>query len=301
MHWQDDSSVKASLSTFSNIFFMKNSSLSMTGSDLGEFGGAAASAEMSAEMGHETSHETGLVRQWLAAAQHVAVLTGAGISAQSGVPTFRDDKTGYWAQFKPEDMASKAGFRRDPAHVWAWYQHRRELIAQVQPNAGHKALAQWAQQHPGRMTLITQNVDGLHERAGSCGVLNLHGQLMQNKWLERACDRCGDPQQAPQRLTGAPPCCPACGNMLRPAVVWFGENLPMNLWNQADQAASACDVMLVVGTSGAVYPAAGLAKIARRHGAKVVIVNPHASELDQLAHVLLQGSAASVLPLLLQA
>ena len=240
------------------------------------------------------------VRQWLAEAQHVAVLTGAGISAESGVPTFRDDKTGYWAQFTPRDMASVAGFRRDPAHVWGWYQYRRELIAQVLPNAGHQALAQWAALHPGRLTLITQNVDGLHERAGSSDVLNLHGQLMKNQWLDRCCEQCPDPLDLAQLQNGTPPRCPACGNMLRPAVVWFGENLPKKTWNEADQAAKACDVMLVVGTSGAVYPAAGLAQIAKSHGATVIIVNPQASELDKVAHVLLQGTAASVLPQLLQ-
>ena len=116
--------------------------------------------------------------EWVAQASRVCVLTGAGVSAESGIPTFRDDESGYWSQFKPEEMASEAGYRRDPAHVWRWYQHRRERLALVQPNAGHRALAQWAAMHPRRMTLVTQNVDGLHQRAGSQGVLCLHGELM---------------------------------------------------------------------------------------------------------------------------
>lgn len=235
-------------------------------------------------------------RQWIAAAKELAVLTGAGVSAESGIPTFRDDETGYWSQFRPEDMASEAGYRRDPAHVWRWYQYRRERVAQVVPNAGHEALARWAQRHPQRMTLVTQNVDGLHQRAGSEEVLCLHGELMKNRWLNRRCAQCDLEHAAP----GEPPSCPACGNLLRPAVVWFGETLPAGVWARAEQAANRCDLMLVVGTSGAVYPAAGLAQIARRNGARVVIVNPRASELDAVADALIPLPAAQALPELLQ-
>ena len=235
-------------------------------------------------------------RQWLSAAKELAVLTGAGVSAESGIPTFRDDDTGYWSQFRPEDMASEAGYRRDPAHVWRWYQYRRERVAQVVPNAGHQALAHWARRHPQRMTLVTQNVDGLHQRAGSEGVLSLHGELMKNRWLNRRCAQCDLEHTAP----GEPPSCPACGNLLRPAVVWFGETLPAGVWAQAEQAANRCDLMLVVGTSGAVYPAAGLAQIARRNGARVVIVNLRASELDDVADALVPLPAAQVLPELLR-
>lgn len=235
------------------------------------------------------------VRGWLSAAHHVAVLTGAGISAESGVPTFRDAQTGYWAQFRAEDMATEEGFRAHPGRVWGWYQHRRQMLAGVQPNAGHRALADFAHRHPGRLTLITQNVDGLHQRAGSEGVLCLHGDLMEDRFLDlpRAC--C-DPDTVE---AGNPPCCPRCGNMLRPGVVWFGEPLPLAALEAAQQAARACDVMLVVGTAGAVYPAAGLARIARDAGARVAIVNPQPTELDAVAHQVLRGTAAQILPALL--
>lgn len=234
------------------------------------------------------------VRHWIHEAQHVAVLTGAGVSAESGVPTFRDDASGYWAKFKPEEMASEAGYRKDSPYVWRWYEHRRAQIARVQPNAGHLALAQWAQQHPGRMTLITQNVDGLHQQAGSRDVLSLHGELRKNRWLNRRCAQC----DLDNPTSGEPPHCPACGNLLRPAVVWFGESLPGATWAKAEQAAEECQLMLVVGTSGAVYPAAGLAKIARRTDSRVVIINPHASELDSVADHLIAMPSAQVLPLL---
>ncbi|MGE8320247.1 MAG: SIR2 family NAD-dependent protein deacylase [Comamonas sp.] len=234
--------------------------------------------------------------QWLCDARRVAVLTGAGVSAESGVPTFRDAQTGYWAQFRAEDMASEPGFLAHPGRVWRWYQYRRELVAAVQPNAGHLALARWQQQHPGRLTLITQNVDGLHRRAGSEGVLHLHGDLMADRWLRPArpcCDlACVE--------AGEPPRCPVCGNLVRPAVVWFGEALPAEVLRQAGEAARGCDVMLVVGTSGQVYPAAGLAHEAGQAGARVVIVNPEPSALDGIADLRLVGPSASVLPALFE-
>lgn len=241
------------------------------------------------------THPVEAVRQWLADAHHIAVLTGAGISAESGVPTFRDVQTGYWAQFRAEDMATEEGFRDHPARVWGWYQHRRQLLAGVQPNDGHRALAEFALRHPGRLTLITQNVDGLHQRAGSEGVLCLHGDLLEDRFLDlpRACCH-PDTVEA-----GNPPHCPRCGNMLRPGVVWFGEPLPLAVLDAAQQAARACDLMLVVGTAGAVYPAAGLAHSARAAGARVVVVNTAPSELDDVAHVVLRGGAAQVLPALL--
>ena len=235
------------------------------------------------------------VQGWLRAAQRIAVLTGAGISAESGVPTFRDAQTGYWAQFRAEDMATEAGFRAHPARVWGWYQHRRQMLAGVQPNAGHLALADFSRRHPGRLTLITQNVDGLHQRAGSEGVLCLHGDLMADRFLDlpRACCHPDTVEM------GSPPSCLRCSNLLRPGVVWFGEPLPLAVFDAAQQAAGACDLMLVVGTAGAVYPAAGLADSARRAGARVVVVNTAPSELDDAAHAVLRGGAARVLPALL--
>jgi NAD-dependent deacetylase len=232
---------------------------------------------------------------WVQQAQRIVVLTGAGVSAESGVPTFRDAQTGFWAQFRSEDMATEAGFRAQPARVWDWYQYRRSLLAQVQPNAGHVALAEWARRRPGVLTLVTQNVDGLHQLAGSQGVLCLHGDLRLDRWLNAPRSCCD-----PARLTpGSPPQCADCANPRRPAVVWFGEALPMDVLEQAQHAAQACDVMLVVGTAGAVYPAAGLAHLARQSGAQVVVINPAPSELDDVAHLLLRGTSAQLLPRLL--
>jgi NAD-dependent deacetylase len=238
-------------------------------------------------------------RQLLRHAAHIAVLSGAGISAESGVPTFRDAQTGLWARFRPEELATEAAFRRHPERVWDWYAERRASLAAVQPNAGHLALAGFERRHPGRLTVITQNVDGLHQRAGSQGVLALHGSLAEDRWLDPCALHRQGACDVAQAEPGRPPRCPQCGNPVRPAVVWFGEMLPEDALRQAEQAASRCDVMLVVGTAGAVYPAAGLAYQARAAGAQLIIVNPHPSELDELAHLRLAGSAAQVLPRLL--
>ncbi|MHB1123737.1 MAG: SIR2 family NAD-dependent protein deacylase [Ramlibacter sp.] len=233
------------------------------------------------------------VRDWVRGAKHVAVLTGAGMSAESGVPTFRDAQTGLWAKFDPQQLATEEAFRANPSMVWDWYAFRREAIAGVQPNAGHRALAEFAKRHPGRLTLITQNVDGLHQRAGSEGVLALHGNIAQDRWLDTPRDCCN----ADAVAAGSPPCCDRCGNMRRPAVVWFGEALPQLVFAQAEQAARHCDLMLVVGTSGLVYPAAGLARTAR---GRVAIVNPEPTALDDAADAVLRGTAATVLPQLLE-
>jgi NAD-dependent deacetylase len=235
------------------------------------------------------------VRGWLREARHVAVLTGAGMSAESGVPTFRDAGSGLWSNFRPEELATEDAFRARPQFVWDWYVMRREGVAKVQPNAGHLALAGWQRRHPGRLTLATQNVDGLHQRAGSTGVLALHGNIVEDKWLDapRPCCLSQPPQD------GRPPRCAACGNLRRPAVVWFGEMLPLEVLAAAQDAAAQCDLMLVVGTSGMVYPAAGLARTAACHG-RMVVVNPEASELDDAAHVVLRGTAATLLPRLLE-
>jgi NAD-dependent deacetylase len=233
------------------------------------------------------------VRAWVRAARRIAVLTGAGMSAESGVPTFRDAQTGLWAQFDPQQLATEEAFRANPSRVWDWYAFRREMIAKVQPNAGHRALAAFAQRHPGQLTLITQNVDGLHQRAGSPDVLALHGNILEDKWLHQPKACCN----ADAAAAGSPPYCDRCGNMLRPDVVWFGEALPLHAFAAAQEAAGACDLMLVVGTSGVVYPAAGLARTA---AGKVVIVNPEATELDDVADAVLRGKAAQLLPQLLE-
>ena len=233
------------------------------------------------------------VREWVRAARHIAVLTGAGISAESGVPTFRDAQTGLWAKFDPQQLATEEAFRANPSMVWDWYAFRRDLIAKVEPNAGHRALAEFAQRHPGRMTLITQNVDGLHQRAGSADVLALHGNIFEDKWLDMPKACCN----AEAAAAGSPPYCDRCGNLLRPDVVWFGEPLPMQALAGAQEAAKHSDLMLVIGTSGVVYPAAGLARTAR---GRVVIINPEPTELDDAADAVLRGKAAELLPQLLE-
>lgn len=239
--------------------------------------------------------DTDAARGWVRDARHIAVLTGAGMSAESGVPTFRDTQTGLWAQFDPQELATEAAFRAHPQRVWDWYAHRREMIRAVSPNAGHAALAAFARQHPGRLTLITQNVDGLHQRAGNTDALALHGSIADDRWLDapRACCRL-DAIEA-----GHPPRCPVCGNLRRPAVVWFGENLPADALDAAEHAARHCDLMLVVGTSGEVYPAAGLAFTAHQSGARVLIVNPEPTPLDAVAETCLRETAAVCLPALL--
>jgi NAD-dependent deacetylase len=234
-------------------------------------------------------------RAWVQAARQIAVLTGAGISAESGVPTFRDAQTGYWAQFRAEEMATEQGFRSHPQRVWDWYQYRRDLLQGVQPNAAHHALTSFERRHPDRLTLITQNVDGLHQRAGSRGVLCLHGDIFENRWLDTPRPCCDIDHAA----AGQPPYCDRCGNLVRPGVVWFGENLPQATLEAAEQAARQCALMLVVGTAGAVYPAAGLAHQARAAGARVVVINPAPSGLDSAAHTVLRGPAGALLPGLL--
>lgn len=236
---------------------------------------------------------TAAVRRWVSDAERIVLLSGAGMSAESGVPTFRDAQSGLWADFRPEDLATDQGFRADPRLVWDWYQSRREGVAGVQPNAGHLAVAAFQRRHPGRLVVVTQNVDGLHQRAGSPGVLALHGSLAEDKWLEPP-RPCCDPARLEQ---GRPPRCPACGNLRRPGVVWFGEMLPQAELTAAESAARACDLMLVVGTSGVVHPAAGLARATR---GRVVVINPEPSALDDAADAVLRGTSARLLPELLE-
>ena len=234
-------------------------------------------------------------QQRLADARHVAVLTGAGVSAESGIPTFRGAQTGLWARYDPMQLATEEGFRDDPSLVWRWYAWRRELVGQAQPNAGHSALAA-AEARFERFRVITQNVDGLHTRAGSTNLIELHGNIMRTVCLEQ----CGFAEDSPARLpSGEPPRCPHCGSWLRPAVVWFGEALDPRALDDAAAEAEDCDVMLVVGTSGLVYPAAALPGRVRRAGAAVILVNPEPTDLDELATVCIRGRAAEVLPRLL--
>jgi NAD-dependent deacetylase len=229
-------------------------------------------------------------------ARYVCVLTGAGISAESGIPTFRDALTGLWAKFRPEELATPEAFERDPETVWSWYEWRRQLIREAQPNAGHLALAELARRVPG-FTLVTQNVDGLHQRAGSRDVLEYHGNILR--------DRCTVEQIVAQRSEdtrrAALPRCAACGGLLRPDVVWFGESIPAGPMNVAAAAAEECDVFLSVGTSSLVYPAAGLAEVALRRRATVIEINPNETDLSPHSHLVLRGPSGQILPALLQA
>jgi NAD-dependent deacetylase len=233
-------------------------------------------------------------REWIEAASAVAVLTGAGVSAESGVPTFRGSG-GLWRKFRPEDLATPQAFARDPKLVWEWYDWRRELIAKAQPNAGHGALVELERRKP-EFTLITQNVDGLHDLAGSRRVLKLHGDIWQllctgcrKSWLDR---------RTP--LPQLPPHC-SCGGLARPGVVWFGEPLPDGIIEDAQEAVESADVVLVVGTSAVVYPAAGLIPLAKQHGAKVIEINPEVTPYSGLVDVALRGPAGEILPQLLTA
>src|SRR5690606_474727 len=231
-----------------------------------------------------------LIRR-LRAARHIAALTGAGISAESGLPTFREPQTGLWARYRPEDLATPEAFARDPELVWRGYEWRRSLVAAAEPNAAHHALVRIETLVP-RFTLVTQNVDGLHERAGSRSVIELHGRIQRTK-----CSRDGRRVEAWDDDGAVPPRCPSCGAALRPDVVWFGEALPPGVLERAADAAADCDVLLVVGTSGVVYPAAGLAPLARRAGAAVVVINtaqPDAPAAPDEYH--LTGPAAKLLP-----
>ncbi len=243
---------------------------------------------------------THAAHELLAASTRVLVLTGAGMSAPSGVPTFRGPD-GIWRNFRPEELATPEAFARDPLLVWQWYGWRRELIAQCQPNAGHVALAQWMRRRE-NVKLVTQNVDGLHERAaeeaGSTEPIRLHGSIFRVRCT--ACDvelEHREPVDASNEDTM--PRCVECGGLVRPAVVWFGEQLPTDALSQASEAAREADVCLVVGTSGAVYPAAGLAFEANDTGARLIVVDPGDTAFDAAADVGIKGSAADVLPAIL--
>lgn len=231
------------------------------------------------------------VRELLAAGSTIAVLTGAGISAESGIPTFRG-AGGLWKNFRAEDLATPEAFEADPKLVWEWYDWRRGLIASAEPNDGHRALAELAR-HKKRFTLISQNVDGLHRRAGS-DALHLHGDI----WMLR-CTECGrEHEDLRTPLPNLPPRC-ACGALERPGVVWFGEPLPDSTWERAQQAARHADVFLVVGTSAVVYPAAGLVHLAKSVNAKVVEINVAETPVSHLVDISWRAPAAQALPQLL--
>ena len=250
-------------------------------------------------MGLSKSGETGMkpdiaqeLVEKLAQARRVVVLTGAGISAESGIPTFRDALTGLWANYDPQQLATPEGFARNPKLVWDWYAERRARIAGVQPNPGHLALAKLESRYE-RFTLVTQNIDGLHQRAGSRAVVELHGNIARVK-----CSR-EDTVVSTFAQDESPPRCP-CGAWLRPDVVWFGETLPADALARAENAAEHCEVFFSIGTSAQVYPAAELPLRALTAGATVVEINPERTSLTRHAHFALQGAAGKVLPVLVE-
>ncbi|MEL7552955.1 NAD-dependent deacylase [Pseudomonas protegens] len=238
----------------------------------------------------------------LALARHVVVFSGAGVSAESGIPTFRDALTGLWEHFDPARLATVQAFREDPALVWGWYEWRRQKVLQAQPNPAHLALAELARRVP-RLTLITQNVDDLHERAGSPSVLHLHGSLHTPKCF--ACNRPFKgqlplPDLPEQGASLKPPRCTGCNGKIRPGVVWFGEPLPQATLKAAFNAAEECDLLLSVGTSGLVQPAARIPQLALQHGACVVHINPQPQACTGAEEYSLEGKAGQLLPELLR-
>jgi NAD-dependent deacetylase len=239
----------------------------------------------------------------LRGAEHIAILTGAGVSAESGIPTFRDKLVGLWENFDPAELATPDAFQRDPALVWGWYEWRRAKVLCAQPNAAHRSIAKMAKLVP-KLTLITQNVDDLHERAGSREVLHLHGEL-----AKPYCERCrgpytlpsGIPEIPPQGQRIEPPTCPRCGSRIRPGVVWFGEGLPVRPWQSAVNAVQSCDVFLSIGTSAIVQPAASLIGMAARARSFTIQINPNPTEADDMVSFSLEGAAGRVMPALLEA
>jgi NAD-dependent deacetylase len=227
----------------------------------------------------------------LRGASAVAVLTGAGVSKESGIPTFREAQTGLWAQYEAEKLATPEGFLKDPPLVWQWYDYRRKLVTEAKPNAGNIALAQLQDILP--VTVITQNVDGLHARAGSKDIIELHGNI-----LKFFCfDHRHPADNVPYDLK-EPPLCTTCGARVRPGVVWFGEALPPGALEKAAQCISSSDVLLVIGTSGLVHPAASLPYSAKRSGVKVIEINPDATPISDIADIFLPGPSGTVVPAL---
>lgn len=234
----------------------------------------------------------------VARSRRLVVFTGAGVSKESGIATFREPETGLWAQYDPMELATPEAYLRNPTFVWSWYEHRFGITAEAEPNPGHYAIVELESLLP-EVVVVTQNIDGLHQRAGSSEVVELHGTMRSFKCVHgRHCgyswDDFGDQELKPPR-------CPQCGDPLRPEVVWFGEMLPPDAIDRAQRVCSSCDAMLVVGTSGVVYPAAAMPMIAKESGAKVIDVNPERDALAQRCDLFLKGPGGEVLPRLVAA
>ena len=232
--------------------------------------------------------------RYLRQAERVVALTGAGVSQESGLRTFRDAQTGLWSEYKPTELASPEAFDRNPKLVWDWYAMRREKVREVSPNPGHFALVDMARHIPD-FSLITQNVDGLHRKAGSPHVIELHGNLQRVK-----CSSCGQQVETWDDADDNVPQCEICGGLLRPDVVWFGESLPRTELEAAVEVSRACQVFFSIGTSGLVQPAASLAYAGRNRGAVVVEVNAEPTPLTEKVHFALHGRSGEILPALVQ-
>jgi NAD-dependent deacetylase len=236
--------------------------------------------------------------QRIKGASRLVVLTGAGISKESGIPTFREAQDGLWAQYDPMEMASERGFLRNPKLVWEWYEYRFGMVACAQPNPGHCAIAT-LEEIAYAVTVVTQNIDGLHQAGGSTRVLELHGSIRRYKCFSGK--HTGYTRADLAGQTEKPPRCPACGDLIRPDIVWFGEYLPEQVIRDAYDACRVAEVALVVGTSGVVQPAASLPYIAQDAGATVIDVNPEADEISGMADIYLRGKGGDVLPQLIKA
>ncbi|MGD2294881.1 MAG: NAD-dependent deacylase [Candidatus Aminicenantes bacterium] len=236
--------------------------------------------------------ETEALVDVLTRAKHVAVSSGAGISAESGIPTFRG-KEGLWKKYRAEELATPTAFAQNPELVWEFYEWRRGIIAAKKPNPGHKVIARWENVFP-VFSLITQNIDGLHQKAGSTEMLELHGNI----WKLRCTAEGTISENYQIPLEEAPPLCPGCGALLRPHVVWFGESLSPTVLQKAFQLSSECDVMCVIGTSALVQPAASLPLAAAEAGAKIVEINPDPTPLTPYADFSFRGKAGEILPLI---
>jgi len=234
------------------------------------------------------------VAKLVARAQMVVVLTGAGVSRESGIPTFREAQTGVWANYDPERLATPEGFLADPPLVWRWYDSRRAILADVKPNPGHYAIAEM-EKIVAKVLVVTQNIDGLHAKAGSTDVIELHGNI-----TEFHCFDAGHAADDVPFGLEAPPLC-HCGSMLRPAVVWFGEALPTAAIHRSTREAQKADVVFVVGTSGLVYPAASIPYIAKDAGAALIEVNPEDTPHTDIADVFLRGPSGEILPRIIEA